>query len=72
MLSTRTLTVKSVGDRDLLIVRDFDAPRTLVFEAITSPALLQRWLPGPGWTMPVCEVDLKPGGSFRYVWRKGG
>jgi uncharacterized protein YndB with AHSA1/START domain len=72
MLSTRTLTVTSVGERDLLIVRDFDAPRTLVFEAITSPALLQRWLFGAGWTMPVCEVDLRPGGKFRYVWRKGG
>ena len=40
MLSTRTLTVKSVGDRDLLIVRDFDAPRTLVFEA--SPLRLAQ------------------------------
>lgn len=73
MLSTKTLTVKSVGDRELLITRDFDAPRALVFDALTRPALLQRWLLGPGgWTMPVCEVDLRPGGKFRYVWRKGG
>ncbi len=72
MLSTKTLTVTSVGDRELLIARDFDAPRALVFEALTTPALLQRWLLGPGgWTMPVCEVDLRPGGKFRYVWRKG-
>jgi len=72
MSSTRTLTVKRVGERDLLIVREFDAPRTLVFEAITTPALIKRWLLGRGWTMPVCEVDLRPGGKFRYVWRKDG
>jgi uncharacterized protein YndB with AHSA1/START domain len=73
MLSTKTLTVTSVGDCELLFTRDFEAPRALVFEALTRPALLQRWLLGPGgWTMPVCEVDLRPGGKFRYVWRKGG
>ena len=72
MLSTRTLSVETVGDRELLFTRDFDAPRALVFEALTTPALLQRWLLGPGgWTMPVCDVDLRPGGRVRYVWRKG-
>jgi uncharacterized protein YndB with AHSA1/START domain len=73
MLSTKTLTVETVGDAELLFTRAFDAPRELVFEALTRPALIQRWLLGPGgWTMPVCEVDLRPGGKFRYVWRKGG
>jgi uncharacterized protein YndB with AHSA1/START domain len=73
MLSTKTLTVETVGDCELLFTRDFDAPRALVFEALTRPALLQRWMLGPGgWTMPVCEVDLKPGGKFRFVWRKDG
>jgi uncharacterized protein YndB with AHSA1/START domain len=72
MLSTKTLNVETVGDRDLLITRDLDAPRALVFEAFTRPALIRQWLLGPdGWTMPVCEVDLRPGGRFRYVWRKG-
>jgi uncharacterized protein YndB with AHSA1/START domain len=73
MLSTKTFTVETVGDAELLLTRAFDAPRELVFEALTRPALIQRWLLGPGgWTMPVCEVDLRPGGKFRYVWRKGG
>jgi len=72
MLSTQTLTVTPMGDRDLRFTRAFKAPRALVFEALTSPAVIQRWMLGPdGWTMPVCEVDLRPGGTFRYVWRKG-
>jgi uncharacterized protein YndB with AHSA1/START domain len=73
MLSTKTLTVETVGDNELLFTRDFDAPRALVFEAMTKPELLRRWMLGPaGWTMPVCEIDLRPGGKFRYVWRKDG
>lgn len=72
MLSTKTLTINAVGDSDLLITRDLDAPRSLVFKALTTPALLKRWLLGPaGWTMPVCEIDLRPGGTFRYEWRNG-
>ena len=48
----------------------FDAPRALVFDAFTKPDLVKRWLLGPpGWSMPVCEIDLKVGGRFRYVWR---
>jgi uncharacterized protein YndB with AHSA1/START domain len=73
MPATHSLTVTPVGNDELLFTRDFDAPRELVFEAITTPALLQQWMLGPGgWTMPVCEVDLRPGGRFRYVWRKDG
>ena len=73
MSATRTMTVEHVGDRELSIRRAFDAPRATVFRALTTPALVKRWLLGPGgWTMPVCEIDLKPGGRFRYVWRKGG
>jgi uncharacterized protein YndB with AHSA1/START domain len=69
--STTTLKVENAGDRDLLITRAFAAPRTTVFRALTTPALVKRWLLGPdGWTMPVCEIDLKPGGRFRYLWRK--
>jgi uncharacterized protein YndB with AHSA1/START domain len=73
MTSTKTLSVEPVGESDLVITRLFDAPRTLVWDALTRPDLLQKWLLGPdGWTMPVCEVDLRPGGTFRYVWRKDG
>ncbi len=64
-------TVEAVGDLDVVMTRDFDAPRTLVFDAFTRPELVSRWLLGPdGWTMPVCEIDLRPGGRYRYVWRK--
>ena len=58
------------GEREILMTRAFDATRDLVFEALTKPALVQRWLLGPpGWTMPVCEIDLRVGGHYRYVWR---
>ncbi|WP_454760212.1 SRPBCC family protein [Caulobacter segnis] len=64
------LTVVQSGDRDLIVTRVFNAPRDLVFRALAEPALVQRWMLGPpGWTMPVCEIDLRPGGKFRYVWR---
>ena len=58
------------SDRELVATRVFDAPRRLVFEAHTNPAHVPHWLLGPdGWTMPVCEIDLRPGGAWRYVWR---
>ena len=58
------------SDREIQVSRDFDAPRSLVFDAFTKPELVRRWLLGPpGWTMPVCEIDLRVGGSYRYVWR---
>jgi uncharacterized protein YndB with AHSA1/START domain len=42
----------------------------MIFEALTKPELVRRWLTGPdGWIMPVCEIDLKVGGAWRYVWR---
>lgn len=60
-------------DREIVIERDFNARRQLVFDAFTQPALVRRWLLGPdGWTMPVCEIDLRVGGTYRYVWRKEG
>ena len=65
-----TLKVEARGDREIVMTRVFDAPRRLVFDAFTRPELLKRWLTGPpGWTMPVCEIDLRVGGSLRYVWR---
>ena len=58
------------NDRDVVVVRAFNAPRELVFDAWTKPALVQRWLLGPpGWTMPVCEMDVRPGGKYRWRWR---
>ena len=64
-------TVALPNDRDVVVVRNFDAPRALVFDAWTKPSLVQRWMLGPpGWTMPVCEMDVRVGGRFRWVWRR--
>jgi uncharacterized protein YndB with AHSA1/START domain len=58
------------SDREIQVTRDFDAPRRLLFDAFTKPELVRRWLLGPpGWTMPHCEIDLRVGGAYRYVWR---
>jgi uncharacterized protein YndB with AHSA1/START domain len=63
--------ISTPTDREIEIERDFIAPRSLVFDAFTKPELVRRWLLGPdGWTMPVCEIDLRVGGAYRYVWRK--
>ena len=59
------------SDTELTATRVFDAPREMVFDAHTKPEHVKKWLLGPdGWTMPVCEIDLRPGGKWRYVWRK--
>jgi uncharacterized protein YndB with AHSA1/START domain len=65
------MTVTTPTETSIVFTRDFHAPRALVFQAFTTPELLRRWMVGPdGWSMPVCEVDLRPGGRFRYVWKK--
>jgi uncharacterized protein YndB with AHSA1/START domain len=62
--------VSMPSDREVKVTRSFKAPRTLVYRAYTEPALMRRWLLGPpGWTMPVCEMDLHVGGSYRWRWR---
>ena len=73
-MSTRSaMTVTKPSDREVCFTRRFQAPRALVFKTFTEPAWLERWMIGPdGWTMSVCEVDLKPGGRFRYAWTKPG
>jgi uncharacterized protein YndB with AHSA1/START domain len=64
------LNVTTPTDREIVITRVFDAPRRLVFEAMSRPDLLQRWLFGPpGWSMTVCDNDMRVGGAFRWVWR---
>lgn len=71
MSATPTMTLSRPNDRDLTITRAFKAPRALVFDTFTKPEWLARWLIGPdGWSLTVCEVDLRPGGRFRYVWTK--
>ena len=69
--STGLTSYTTPSDREVLLTRVVSAPRRLVFAAWTEPRHLQRWLTGPeGWTMPVCEIDLRPGGRWRYVYRK--
>jgi uncharacterized protein YndB with AHSA1/START domain len=58
------------SDSEVEVTRDFRAPRTLVWQAHTDPKLARRWLIGyPGWTMPVCDMDVRPGGRYRWRWR---
>jgi uncharacterized protein YndB with AHSA1/START domain len=58
------------SDREVEVTRRFRAPRHLVYAAYTEPRLVQRWLLGPpGWTMPVCEMDVRVGGKYRWRWR---
>lgn len=65
-----TLKVTTPSDREVLFTRVFDAPRRLVWDAWTKPELLKRWLHGPpDWTLAVCDMDLRPGGALRWVWR---
>ena len=72
MTKTAPLQVTTPSDREVVITRVFDAPRGMVFDAHTKPDLVRRWLLGPpGWTMPVCEIDLRVGGKYRYVWQHG-
>lgn len=71
MTNPGALKVTTPSDREIVLTRSFDAPRQLVWEALTTPSLLSRWLLGPpGWTMTTCEMDLRVGGSYRYEWRK--
>lgn len=64
------LQASTPSDRELAMTRVFDAPRSMVFDAWTKPELLKRWLGVFGsWTFAVCEVDLRVGGKYRFVWR---
>jgi uncharacterized protein YndB with AHSA1/START domain len=64
------LEVVAAGELDAVITRTFDAPRALVWACHTKPELVRRWLLGPdGWAMPTCEIELRVGGAFRFVWR---
>ena len=71
MIDTGTLKVTTPSDREIAMIRVFDAPRRLVFEALTRPEYLKRWFVGPpGWSLAACQIDLRVGGSYRYAWRK--
>jgi uncharacterized protein YndB with AHSA1/START domain len=66
------LTMKTEGDRYVVVTRRFAAPPEAVYRAHTDPELIQKWLLGPdGWTMPVCINEARPGGRIRYEWTDG-
>jgi len=69
MKNTGTLEVTMPTEREIVLTRVFDAPRSLVFDAMTRPELLRRWFGPRGWSLVVCEVDLKVGGAWRFVLR---
>jgi uncharacterized protein YndB with AHSA1/START domain len=68
---TGATTFATPSDLEICATRTFDAPRALVFDAWTKPEHVPNWMTGPdGWSMPVCEIDLRVGGTWRFVWRR--
>ena len=66
------MTLKTEGDKYVVVTRHFAAAPEAVYRAHTDPSLIQRWLLGPeGWTMPVCISDARPNGKIRYEWSDG-
>ena len=58
------------SEREVKVTRSFKAARPLVYRAYTEPELVRQWLLGPpGWSMPVCEMDVRVGGRYRWRWR---
>lgn len=69
-MTAQQAIVTTPSEREVKVVRSFNAPRALVYRAHTEPALVKRWMLGPpGWTMPVCEMDVRAGGKYRWRWR---
>jgi len=69
MMNNGTLKVTTPTEREVVMTRVFDAPRRLVFDALTKPELFKRWFGPRGWSLAVCEIDLKAGGAWRSVLR---
>jgi uncharacterized protein YndB with AHSA1/START domain len=69
MRNTGTLQVTTPSDREIVLTRVFNAPRRMVFEAFSKPELLRQWFGPHGWSLSVCEVDLRLGGGFRFVMK---
>ena len=70
-VNSSTFTVTTPSAREIRLTRLFDAPRALIFEAMSKPEHIKRWWGclGEGYSVPVCEVDLRPGGAWRFVNR---
>ncbi len=61
-----TVTITTPSDREAVVTREFNAPASLVFDALTKPDLIKRWY-GPPGSIELCESDARPGGSWRFV-----
>jgi uncharacterized protein YndB with AHSA1/START domain len=70
MTHADTVEITTPSDREVVLTRVFDAPRALVFDALTTPDLLKRWYGPTGWSLVVCDIDLRVGGRWRYVVRR--
>ena len=71
MQTAGRLEVTTPSDLEIAMSREFDAPRELLWDAYTNPALVSRWLLGPdGWTFRQCDMDVRVGGTYRWVWWK--
>lgn len=69
MPESRTLQVATPTDTTIVMTRTFEAPRRLVWDAMTKPELLRRWMfCPPGWSWAECEMDVRVGGAYRWVW----
>lgn len=69
MTIARTVSVETPNDLEIVVERWFDAPPDLLFDCYTKPELVRRWLTGAeGWSLETCEIDLRVGGTYRYVW----
>ena len=65
-----SVEVTTPSAREIKVARVFEAPAKLVFDFHTKAEHVQKWMLGPdGWSMPICEIDLRVGGAYRYVWR---
>lgn len=66
-MTAKTLRVTTPTPTDIVLTRVFNAPRHLVFDTLTKPELLRRWFGARGWRLVECEVELRVGGSWRFV-----
>src|SRR6218665_1793290 len=65
----RPLSITLPSDREIVVTREFNAPRDLVFDCWTIPALIRRWLGPATWEMVHCEFDARVGGEWGFVTR---
>ena len=65
----KTLKITTPSDLEIAMTRVFDAPRHLVFDAMTTPEHVKRWFECAEFALPVCEIDLRAGGAYRFIMR---